>query len=69
MLITHGDNFKFTKNNMNMKGDILYYTCAQKLTHKCPARAIVTRVADVDEEGCDIVRLSLLEVATPEVVI
>ena len=25
-LITHGDNSKFTKNNMNMKGDILYYT-------------------------------------------
>ena len=39
------------KNNMNRNGTIHYYTCAQKLTHKCQARAIIKRVEDVDDDG------------------
>ena len=67
VLITHGDTFKFTKNNMNRKETIHYYTCAQKLTYKCTARAIITCEVDVDEDGKDVVKIRLVEVATPEV--
>ena len=68
VLLTHGDMFKFTKNNVNRNGTIHYYTCAKKLTHKCQARAIIKHVEDVDDDGREIVRVTLAEVATPEVV-
>ena len=66
-VLTHGDTFKFTKNNMNRQETIHYYTCAQKLTYKCTPRAIITCEVDVDEDGKDVVKLRLVEVATPEV--
>ena len=67
VLITHGDMIKFTKNNMNRQETIHYYTCAQKLTYKCTARAIITHEVDVDEDGKDVVKIRLVEVSTPEV--
>ena len=33
VLITHSDNFKFTKNNVNRNGTLHYYACALKLTY------------------------------------
>ena len=68
VLVTHGDTFKFTKNNVNRNGTVHYYACAQKLTHKCQARAIIKRVEGIDEDGSEIIQISLVEVATPEVV-
>ena len=67
MLITHGDTFKFTTNNMNRKGTLHYYACAMKLTHKCPARAILRRTVELDENGEEVVLNELLEIATPEI--
>ena len=67
VFISHGDTIKFTKNNMNRQETIHYYTCARKLTYKCTARAIITREVDVDEDGKDVVKIRLVEVATPEV--
>ena len=65
-----GDTFKFIKLNVNRKGMLHYYACAHKLTHKCQARAIVKKVVEVDEvEGSEAVHFTLLELATPEVII
>ena len=64
VLITHGDTFKFTKNNANRNGTLHYYACSMKLTHKCQARAIVRRSVVVGEEE---VMSELIEIATPEV--
>ena len=38
-----------------------------KLTHKCPARAILRRTVESDENGEEVVLNELLEIATPEV--
>ena len=32
VLITHNGTFKFTKNNVNRKGTLLYYACSHKLS-------------------------------------
>ena len=64
VLITHGDTFKFTKNNANRNGTLHYYACCMKLTHKCQARTIVRRSVVVGEEE---VMSELIEIATPEV--
>ena len=67
VLITHSDSFKFTKNNVNRNGTLHYYACSMKLTHKCPARAILRRTVELDENGEEVVLNELLEIATPEV--
>ena len=67
VLITHSDNFKFTKNNVNRNGTLHYYACALKLTHKCQARAIIRRTVTAGEDGEEVVHNELLEVSTPEV--
>ena len=67
VLITHGENFKFTKNNVNRNGTLHYYACALKQTHKCQSRAIIRRSVVTGEDGEDVVHNELLEVSTPEV--
>ena len=67
VLITHSDSFKFTKNNVNRNGTLHYYACSMKLTHKCPARAILRRTVELDENGEEVVLNELLEIATPEI--
>ena len=67
VLITHGDTFKFTKNNANRDGTLHYYACSMKLTHKCQARAIVQRSVIVGEKEEEEVMSELIEIATPEV--
>ena len=70
VLFTHNDTLKFTKIKVNRKGMLHYYACAHKLTHKCQARATVKKVVEVDEvEGSEAVHFTLLELATPEVII
>ena len=67
VLITHGDTFKFTKNNANRNGTLHYYACSMKLTHKCQARAIVRRSVIVGEKEEEGFISELIEIATPEV--
>ena len=67
VLVTHNSTFKFTKNNMNRNGTIIYYTCGQKLSHRCAARAIVRRDESRDESDQAVVQYILVEVATPQV--
>ena len=55
VLITHSDSFKFTKSNVNRNGTLYYYACAMKLTHKCPARAIILRTVEADENWEEVV--------------
>ena len=65
MLITH-NVFKFNKNNSSRDKKTWWYTCSEKASRGCTARAIVCR-AEVEEEGGGIrVVNSLVEVATPE---
>ena len=67
VLITHGDTFKFTKNNANRNGTLHYYAYSMKLTHKCQARANVRRSVIVGEKEEEEVISELIEIATPEV--
>ena len=62
-----GENFEFTKNNVNRNGPLHYYACALKQTHKCQSRAIIRRSVVTGEDGEDVVHNELLEVSTPEV--
>ena len=64
VLVTHNSTFKFTKNNMNRNGTIIYSTCGQKLLHRCAARAIVSRDEIRDESDQAVVQYILVEVAT-----
>ena len=67
VLITHGDTFKFTKNNANRNGTLHYYAYSMKLTHKCQAREIVWRSVIVGEKEEEEVINELIEIGTPEV--
>jgi len=68
VLITH-DMFKFQKNGYSRDGSRWWYVCSHKPTHGCTARAIVMRREVPTEDGGVEVENSLLEVATPEVMV
>ena len=67
VLITHGGFFKFTKNNYSRDGRTHWYTCCQKKSHGCTARAIIKREEFTGEDGEQYVKNELVEVSTPEV--
>ena len=67
VLITHGGHFKFTKNNFSRDGKTHWYTCSQKLSHGCTARAIIKREEFTGDDGELWVKNRLVEIATPEV--
>ena len=67
VLITHGGHFKFTKNNFSRDGKTHWYTCSQKLSHGCKARAIIKREEFTGDDGELWVKNRLVEIATPEV--
>ena len=67
MLITHGGYFKFSKNNYSRDGKTHWYTCSNKQSHGCTARAIIKREEYIGDDGELWVKNRLVEVATPEV--
>ena len=67
VLITHGGHFKFTKNNYSRDGKTHWYTCSNKQSHGCTARAIIKREEFIGDDGELWVKNRLVEIATPEV--
>ena len=67
MLVTHGRNYKFSKNNTSKSGKVHYYTCSEKKSG-CKASAVIQRLERFDErEGRLVIENRLVSVSRPEV--
>ena len=58
--------FKFTKNNTSRDLKTWWYSCSDKASHGCKARAIIHRNEVEGEDGTTKIKNTLIEGSTPE---
>ena len=67
VMITHSGMYKFQKCGSNKKGDIFWWTCGEKRTSGCPARAHTRRTVSESDSGTYTEVHELTAVSNPEV--
>ena len=66
-MVTHSGLFKFQKCGSNKKEDIFWWSCAEKRSTGCPARAHTRRTVSESDSGAYTEVHELTAVATSEV--